>query len=297
MQRFIVKTLICDLDNTLYDWVSYFVPSFYKMVDVAAEILMCEREQLLDDMKIVHQKHHNTEQPYALLETSTVKQWIKQGHIISEIDRAFLAFNRERKLRLSLFDGILPTLQWLQNNGVRLIAHSDSDYLGVVDRLSRLGLSDYFELIYCGRGSSTHHPSGGPFSPRYKNFPGDRLRLLERDEKKPNPSVLQHIIHENKLDGRNVAYIGDSVAKDVAMAKNAGVFSIWAKYGTQVNPDLYRQLVRISHWTEADVRHEKRLASAASEVEPDFICDESFAQIIECFVGNTSIRTDRVIVT
>jgi FMN phosphatase YigB (HAD superfamily) len=52
------KLLICDLDNTLYDWVAYFVPSFYAMVDKVVELLGCDRERLLDDFRKVHQRHH-----------------------------------------------------------------------------------------------------------------------------------------------------------------------------------------------------------------------------------------------
>ncbi len=68
------KMLVCDLDNTLYDWVGYFVPSFNAMVDAALPIIGCDREQLLDDLREVHQKHHDSEQPFALLETGSVRR-------------------------------------------------------------------------------------------------------------------------------------------------------------------------------------------------------------------------------
>jgi hypothetical protein len=61
--------LICDLDNTLYDWVGYFVPSFYAMVDTAVQITGCERETLLDDFRREHRARGDSEQPFALLET------------------------------------------------------------------------------------------------------------------------------------------------------------------------------------------------------------------------------------
>src|ERR1700737_3268202 len=68
------RLLICDLDNTLYDWVGYFVPSFYAMVDEAVRITGCDRETLLDDFRRVHQAREDSEQPFALLETETIKQ-------------------------------------------------------------------------------------------------------------------------------------------------------------------------------------------------------------------------------
>ena len=33
-----LKVLVCDLDNTLYDWVGFFVPALYAMVDETVRI-------------------------------------------------------------------------------------------------------------------------------------------------------------------------------------------------------------------------------------------------------------------
>src|SRR4051794_31349072 len=68
------RLLVCDLDNTLYDWVSYFVASFNAMVDAAVEVMGCDRDELLDDLRAVHQRHHDSEHPFALLEAETVRK-------------------------------------------------------------------------------------------------------------------------------------------------------------------------------------------------------------------------------
>ena len=68
-----IELLIVDLDNTLYDWIGFFVPAFYRMIDAAVEILKVDRETLLTDIQVVHQKYGNSEHPFALLETKTVK--------------------------------------------------------------------------------------------------------------------------------------------------------------------------------------------------------------------------------
>ena len=36
-----VDVAVFDLDNTLYDWYASFIPAFYSMVDVAANLLSC----------------------------------------------------------------------------------------------------------------------------------------------------------------------------------------------------------------------------------------------------------------
>jgi len=37
------------------------------------------------------------------------------------------------------------------------------------------------------------------------------------------------------------------------MAKAAGCFAVWAKYGAHTAPAMYERLVRVSHWTPEDV--------------------------------------------
>jgi hypothetical protein len=69
------------------------------------------------------------------------------------------------------------------------------------------------------------------------------------------------------------------------MAKKAGCFSIWAKYGVRRNPEMYERLVRISHWTEDDIKRERDFAAEASEINPDFICEKSISEVLTVLVG------------
>lgn len=274
-------TLICDLDNTLYDWVAYFVPSFYAMVDHAVAITGCDRVKLLDELRAVHQLHHNSEHPFALLETKTVRAWLLMGHELSELDPALRSFNSERKKLLKTFPLVSQTLDSLKERKIQIIAYSDSNSLAVIDRLTRLELGEYFSLIYCVEKGESSHPKGGPYSSRYLDFPMEKLRYLGRHEKKPNPKVLDHIVRENKLDPRSVAYIGDSIPKDVSMAKKAGIYSIWAKYGTEIDKLLYSKLIQVSHWSTVDVERERELGLQSDGVSPDFTCDLGFEQVLE----------------
>ena len=79
-------------------------------------------------------------------------------------------------------------------------------------------------------------------------------------------------------------YIGDSIARDVMMAKSIGVFAAWAKYGTQNSKHEYSALVRVSHWTKEDVEREARLRKQSASVVPDIVLEHSFSQVLGCFV-------------
>jgi phosphoglycolate phosphatase len=70
------------------------------------------------------------------------------------------------------------------------------------------------------------------------------------------------------------------MAKDIAMAKDAGVFAVWAQYGANVSAHQYRQLVRVSHWTDDEVKAEAALRERANQVIPDAILHTSFADLL-----------------
>ncbi len=64
------------------------------------------------------------------------------------------------------------------------------------------------------------------------------------------------------------------------MAKTAGVFAIWAKYGAFPKQENYKKLVRISHWTEEDIARERELKERAQEIEADYILGSTFSDIV-----------------
>jgi FMN phosphatase YigB (HAD superfamily) len=277
------KLLICDLDNTLYDWVAYFVPAFYAMLDKAVEVLGCDREKLLDDFREVHQRYHDSEHPFALLETATINERFKgrERHEIAEmLDAAFHAFNAMRKRYLKLHPGVKETLECIRGRGIRVVAHTDSQLFGVVDRLTRLHLTDYFSNIYCRERPQLGHPDPDIGERWLDNFPMQKVRELSKRQMKPDPKVLTEICNTEGVTCPEAAYIGDSIARDILMAKKAGVFGIWAKYGATLDSDEYAKLVRVTHWTKDDVEREKQLKKDAESIRPDFVAENSFAEIL-----------------
>lgn len=291
-----IRLLVCDLDNTLYDWVSYFVPSFYAMVDSVVQITGCDREKLLDEFRHVHQRQGDSEQPFALLETQTVKEKYRGravASVVETLDPAFHAFNSARKRNLHLHPSVKETLEILSSSDVRLIAHTESKLYGVVDRLRRLGLVEYFSRIYCRERSSLPHPLPERGADWLVGFPMERVIELSHHQSKPNPSILLEICSAEGIAAAETAYVGDSMARDMLMAKNAGVFAIWAAYGSRHDSALYDSLVRISHWTGGEVAREKKLSEQAKTISPDFIADKSFAQVLDAIGLSTSNRAHR----
>ena len=47
MENNMKRLLITDLDDTLYDWLGFFIPSFYAMVDEVVKITGISKEILI----------------------------------------------------------------------------------------------------------------------------------------------------------------------------------------------------------------------------------------------------------
>lgn len=291
-----IRLLVCDLDNTLYDWFAFFVPSFYAMVDATVQVTECDREILLDDFREVHQRHHDSEHPFSLLETNTIQRLFPNStkrQIAEALDPAFHAYNSKRKENLKLHRGVKRTLEILERSGIRLVAHTESKLYPVVDRLGRFDLARYFSRIYCRERSLSVHPIPENSANWLADFPMEKVVELSKHQSKPNTDVLLEICSKEDFKPEEAAYIGDSLARDMLMAKGAGVFAIWAAYGAKHDPDQYARLVRITHWTKEDVDREIELKEAAKKVKPDFVAEDSFTDILQVIaVGEpTEIRS------
>ncbi|OSJ19973.1 hypothetical protein BST63_00440 [Bradyrhizobium canariense] len=110
-------------------------------------------------------------------------------------------------------------------------------------------------------------------NPRSTTSFSDKNRLPFLEKKLP--------LTKQKFAISEVAYVGDSLSKDVLMAKRADCFAVWAKYGAHTDRSMYDRLIRISHWTADDIRREKNYATEAKGIEPDFICERSIAELLE----------------
>jgi FMN phosphatase YigB (HAD superfamily) len=277
------KLLVCDLDNTLYDWVGYFVPTFNAMVEAALPIIGCDREQLLDDLREVHQRHHDSEQPFALIESSIVQRrfaGMSLAEMAKALDPAFHAFNSTRKKTLRLNPGVMEGLSSLHRAGIILVAHTESRLYGAFDRLLRLEILRYFRKVYCRERPASVHPNEAASAAWLNKVPMNLVRELAHHQAKPDPDVLLEICRTEGVEASDTAYVGDSVARDILMAKRAGVFAIWAEYGAKHDRSLYADLVRVTHWTPDEVAREERLRAEARSIRPDYTASSSFLDVL-----------------
>lgn len=278
-----ITLLVTDLDNTLYDWISFFVPSFYAMVNVALTILDVKEEDLLDELQTVHRRYKNSEHPFALLETkSAIKKFpgLDRKDLAHVLDPAFHAFNRARKETLCLYPGVENTLSTIEQRGTHIVAHTEARVANSIFRIQKLGLNSFIERLYASESDGLGHPHSEP-----PEFTAARTQLLARlpdNHRKPDPKVLLDICSDFGATPRQTLYVGDSLTQDIFMAKTAGVHSAWAHYGGMYDPALWKKLVRVTHWTKEEADRADVLKEAASGTRPD-VKLHTFSDILDHF--------------
>ncbi len=266
------RLLITDLDDTLYNWLDFFIPAFRKMLDKVVDITGISKEQLMIEYREKHQLYGSVEYPYVTLELPSILKKYRgktKEYIQGELQEAFHRFNSVRKENLVLFSGVEETLKRLQEKGIVIIGYTESSQENGYYRLKKLGIDKYFKYVYSSK--STY------------NVPvlNEKVKILET--KKPDSRALIKICSEEGIDRESVVYIGDSLTKDMYMAILAGVTSVWANYEKEPN-DYYKTLVEISSWTEADFGRERELKAIweKGKYRPDYEV-KSFKELLDIF--------------
>lgn len=270
-----IKLLITDLDDTLYSWIGFFIPAFYAMAEEVSRIIKVDLSSLLEEYKHVHQEKGSVEYPFATLLLPSVKATFptySRKKIQEELDPAFHRFHSVRKENLKLFPDVKKSLERLVSEGVRIVGYTESAKENGYYRLYRLGVDYLFNSVYVSKS-------------QYRN--GKSQILPEKVHvvtgKKPNPVLLKRICEDQGVSLNEAVYVGDSLTKDVYMAKRAGVFSVLIKVPQDVfnMTDYYNKLVAISHWLPEDFEREASLRKECTEkgIVPDAIIT-SFSDIL-----------------
>lgn len=283
MERPEIRLLITDLDNTLYDWIGYFVPSFYAMVEKASSITDIPLETLLNDLQTIHQRYRNTEHPFSLLEAQSVIDRYpgrNPEQIGDELSEAFRAFYKARKQSLALYPGVSSTLEAIRNRRTTIVAYTEARSINALVRIRNLELTKLLDWVYAPASSGDPSPLAKGAYPL--DDEREILRLLKPGHMKPNAEVLLGICETFDVEVDKVLYVGDSQNRDISMARAAGTWSAWAKYGSARPKELWDKLVRITHWTREDVKKAEEALAGLTVREPHVILTE-FADVLDHF--------------
>jgi FMN phosphatase YigB (HAD superfamily) len=292
-----IRHVVTDLDNTLYDWVDFYVPSLLAMIGQLSLLTGISEEDLKGSFKRLHEKYGTSEYSFAIFQLDVLQQINKSlsaRQILEKYDSAIHAFRSSRKRTLRLFEGVKETLVELRSRGKQLVAHTDALMFHAIARLKRLGIEDLFSAICAppdhGLPNGVSIEDVRYFSDESRYETSIPLRLESYpDIRKPDPRALQIVLDRLGANPRECVYIGDSVTRDVLMAQRCGVFDVLAEYGRGSSAANYTELVKITYWTGERITDEESLKSTS--IVPSFVIG-SFSEILDVIGRLESMNTE-----
>ena len=102
-----IKLIITDLDNTIYDWVEFYVRSFNAMIKEISLTTSISEEELKESFKRVHEKHNTTEYAFSIEELdvlSKINAKLSTKQLLEKYNNAIHAFRSMRKKTIKLYE-------------------------------------------------------------------------------------------------------------------------------------------------------------------------------------------------
>ena len=280
------KALITDLDNTLFDWFELWYKCFSVMLHGIVEISGIPRTTLIPEIKRVHEKHGTSEYSLLINELPSLKPLLR-GRSTMEVFRAPIeSYREERRKYLRLYPSVAETLLKIKGSGSCIIGYTESMQFYSSYRVRRLGLDGVLDYVFFPKD---HLLPDGVSHKEIRKYPEEHYKFrycvqkyTPINSKKPDTKVLNKIIFDLGLKKRDCVYVGDSLTKDIAMALDAGVDSVWAKYGEAKDRPGYELLRAVTHWTAEEVEMEKN-ALNNNKVHPTHTLEWAFEEILNIF--------------
>lgn len=274
-----IDLVITDLDNTVYDWVGYYVPSVHRLIEKIEQISGTPRETILEDIRRINRKHGTTEYDFAINELSVLPssdRALSPRALEQKYAPARVAFREAERELLRPYPGVMRTLQALADSGIPVVGFSDSMGQYVVNRLRKLRLADFFS----GLVAPATHPiprvgiegHSGLHSDEEVGFSGWQV-VLPQGLRKPNPNTISPVLDNLGVARERTLYVGDSLTRDIRLAQGLGLMDVWARYGSVNVSSHYRSLLEITYWTPEQVKDEERSQAFARDIQPKTTID------------------------
>ena len=274
-----MTVLITDLDNTLYNLIDFFGPSFRAMVHALSKTFNIIEEDLIYDFKTVFVKRESLEYSFSVQELELVEN-LPYEEVFNMIRVAKGAFKRSRDKYLFPYPTVKETLEWLRNEGILIIGCSNAPSYHAEIRLKQLHLDRFFyglaarkELeVPTNRYTEAIH--NNILQGKYKSAHIKKRWSFEQTQMKPNNYAYLTILNDLGVKPCNAYIIGDSIVKDIEPAIRIGAIGIWAKYGGIFKQKNIDTVLKMTNWSEAD----KKKVFLEKHNEPEIVVN-SFSQL------------------
>ncbi len=290
-----IRLVVTDMDNTLYSWVDYIVPAVEAMVTAIQQATGFQRIKVVQSLKAVYTKYESNEYPFALQESSLYAEFPEFGSFDKMvIEPARIAFAGARKKYLKPYKGVVDTLTALKARKIPVVALTDAPKNPAEQRAKKLEIDELLTAMYTMPGFT--FPAGpdgqalvAPDILQKEVTGAYRAACpvieLPRDHEKPNPKGLLKILQTYGVAPHEVVLVGDSVKKDIGVAREVGCVDCWAEYGTYVSHE-YRERLDIISSNAITKRHANSVFEAGQQqtVKPTHALS-NFGQVLDVIDG------------
>ncbi len=262
-----IQLVALDIDNTLFDWVSYYAASFHTLLTEVGNIVGVSADQLAEEARQIFADEGSIEYPFVIQRMPTVrahygKNW--RAMMDEAVKRGREAFTKKARETLVPYDGVLDTLMRLKNGRpeLPLVALTDAPRYVAMWKLNKLGLLHFFDAVYGLADPALpvapdqsmilveeeilvkHHLKDN-FG--YKG----KIRILPDEYEKPGVRGLKTVLmdyeeYKSIKDPTEVLWVGDNLAKDILLGRKLQVRTAWAEYGTRINQEAKAHLLSFS---------------------------------------------------
>lgn len=203
MARHAIDAVIFDLDNTLTDFMKAKEESIAAAVDAMIDAgLRLGRREAIDaifaiyrDKGIEHQRVFNFFLEQAMGRTDD-----------RVLAAAVIAYRRARDASLVTYPHAKLVLNRLAKDGYKLAVVSDAPRFEAWLRLTALGLQHTFDLV---------------------------LTFDDTGHRKPAPEPFRMALEQLGVEPARAVVIGDWMERDILGGRNAGLHTVYARYGDQ----------------------------------------------------------------
>lgn len=259
--------MVTDIDNTVFDWVQYYVHSIWELFEFVSKTIHVPVDVLAEQAKDVFTRHGSIEYPFLIQELDAVNQFF--GADIDAMLEKAVRIGRERFLQASTqylkpYDGVIAAFAAIKSQypDLPIVALTDAPRYVAMWKLNKLGLLSFFDAVYgledprIPTCEINHRVKVDPDillkHLRQSNFGfTGKIRILPDDYEKPGVRGLKTVLMDYELDETpqtrdRVLWIGDNLRKDVGLGNRLGVQTAWAEYGTRIDPANMKRLVAFS---------------------------------------------------
>lgn len=272
-----IDTLIVDLDNTLFDWLALWHGTFVVTLHELAMLFGTSEAEAA--IRRVHQSRRTSEFRF-LIDELLANRGTEAAQIRQRIEQTLAKSNVTRGAKP--YAGVREGLADIKAAGTKVVACTESMEFYSVKRLHDLGLDGWIDMLFCNEDHSTPFlRSTTELAEKAPVLQSTFIRHIGIGMSKPDPRIIRDLLAVTGAEAERTAYVGDSLARDVVMARRAGVTDIHAAYGETAGRPEFELLSRVSHWTDADIIRENAASREARRVAPSITLRSDFREIFD----------------